>query len=294
VGGYKASDEEGKKVELPPLDKDKLTFYWWDSGDSRQVSYTYNASNGESKSATVTFNVTGPTAPTDSTVPFMTVVTRTDGSGVQVLDTPRLGTVLAKAGVLVANVPNVPGPVGIFFRSNATLPPGYNQSFTWVQIIDDIQINFITSDGPRSTLFPANSLDNFYPYLNYTDIVTVDVPFMGLDEAHGEVWETFTATMYLMWDPALTNDPSGCQPASTDPVTLESKSSTCTSIPIPLRSVKWHWSGCAINKLSSRFNRAADWLRSEANGCPKETLEAPQPADFPQWITRFENGPIDH
>ena len=62
-------------------------------------------------------------------------------------------------------------------------------------------------------------------------------PGAGLPDNYGEGWETFTATMYLMWDPAL---PSGCTPAKTvqnSDGTFMSTASTCTSIPIPLSVV---------------------------------------------------------
>src|SRR5262249_18736415 len=124
VGGFDVIDtatvSRGKKVELPSLNSSGLTFYWVDSGDSRQVTYEYTASNGRSNRATATFNVKGLTGNLK-----MTPTTRTDGSGVQ-LTTNGSKVFLEKTG---ASVPGVANPVGISFQSNATPPSGYNQSF---------------------------------------------------------------------------------------------------------------------------------------------------------------------
>jgi len=79
----------------------------------------------------------------------------------------------------------------------------------------------------------------------------------------------FSATMHLMWDPAL---PSGCTPASTDPHSLVSTPSTCTSIPVPLSSVTWHWSGGAINTLANQPN-GTTWLLNTTNDCPYKPSE---------------------
>src|SRR5208282_148618 len=96
-------------------------------------------------------------------------------------------------------------------------------------------------------------IDKTYPYSYVYPAETWDTPAAGLPNLtnYGEAWESFTATMYLMWDPAI--PPSG-QPSCTPAKTVEnadgsftSSASTCASIPVPLSSVTWHWSGCAIN-----------------------------------------------
>ena len=64
-----------------------------------------------------------------------------------------------------------------------------------------------------------------------------------------EMSETFKATTYLLWDPALPATPTApsCQAASVDYVTGIPAPSNCASIPIPLGMVTWQWSGDAIN-----------------------------------------------
>ena len=281
VGGYtnlsgtaSPGANGGKLQSLPPLTSTSsapysLTFYWADSGNPRPITYSYTLSNGNSNSASVTFNVVGLTG----NLLFQPNML-TDGSGVQVLiasGTPALST---------TGIPVGTKQVGITFTSNATPPAGYNQSFTWVQLLSAIQNQYVNVNGPfADPASPESGVDNTYPYANASPTTTNDTPKAGLPSIYGEGWETFTATMYLMWILAL---PSGCTPASTDPHTLVSTPSTCTSIPVPLSSVTWHWSGCAINTLVNQTN-GTTWILNTSNGCPVQTLGNPQTAVFPEW-----------
>ena len=72
--------------------------------------------------------------------------------------------------------------------------------------------------------------------------------------------------------------------------TAVSIQSTCTqSIPIPLASVTYHWSGCAINTLTNHIEpdgSTSTWLKSTGNGCPEQTLGTPGlTSQFPTWTT---------
>src|SRR5262249_1624113 len=173
VGGFDvintATVSRGKKVELPRLNSPDLTFFWVDSGDSRQVTYEYTASNGLSNRATATFNVKGLTGD------LVLADTRTNRSGVQVLlqeirdpeGEVDFVPVLKKTGVSVAGFPD---PVGIFFESKAAPPSGAgdNQSFIWVQLLDDLQTQRILRTGSVTSTLARGSLDNFYPYPSLT------------------------------------------------------------------------------------------------------------------------------
>lgn len=103
---------------------------------------------------------------------------------------------------------------------------------------------------------------------------------------YGEGWESFTATMYLMWDPGISfTGTQSCQIAKTvqnPDGTFTQSASTCASIPIPLSFVKWHWSGCAINTQVNQTNKTT-WSLSTVRGCPVQTLGTPQSAGFPEW-----------
>jgi hypothetical protein len=256
-----------------------VTFYWVVPDNLETMTYTYCINNSATQCATsalATFDVSGPTGNLllQATMPV-------DGSGVQVFN------------VIVNNNPepwlkttSVPvpggGTAGIAFATTAQPPAGVNQSFTWVQVINSIQTQYITAAAILVTppASPGSGLDTSYPYANQSPTATNDSPGAALPPGYGEGWEAFEATMYLMWDPGL---PSGCIPASTNPQTLVSTQSTCAnSIPVPLSSVTWFWSGCAVNALSNQTN-GTQWLRGVVNGCPLQTLSNPQAAGYPGW-----------
>jgi hypothetical protein len=263
---------------------DYNTFYWTQTG-TYTLTFNYVLLNGNSNSASVTFSVLGPTGNT-----MIQASTLTDGSGVQVFPVAT-NTKLGKTGITYGT-----HSVGITFTTNANPPsgtpsPGTNQSFIFVQLLDSLQYQYINSNGPfANPASPNNGLDNTYPYAYVAPTTTNDSPGTLLPSIYGEGWESFTATMYLMWDPAL---PSGCTAAKTvqnSDGTFTSTASTCTSIPVPLSSVTWHWSGCAINTLATQPNNTT-WTRSVINGCPVETLSVPQTASFDQlqWTNVVKN-----
>jgi hypothetical protein len=157
-----------------------------------------------------------------------------------------------------------------------------------VQLISNSQIGYLDSNGTTQEP-PTMGLDLDFPF-DLGDYAH-DYPSIQLLN-EGEGWRTFTATTYLMWDPGL---PSGCQVAwseqtrnSDGSIGGVSHPSQCQSIPVPLGSVTWHWSGCAINTLVNQTEpdgSTSTWLRSTSNGCPKQTRGTPGPAQFPTWTS---------
>jgi hypothetical protein len=272
VGGYTPSTGPTHVQRTFALTNSDLLFYWTDAGTSRRVTYSYTLSDRETNSATATFTVIGPTG-------NLVLAASMPQGNVRVYNITRAG-----ATTPVLGLKNSTTNVGISFTSNAVAPSGLNQSFTWVQTISSVQTEYLGSNGPGLNP-PESGLDNTYPYANANPRSTNDSPNAVLPETYGEGWEAFTATMYLMWDPAL---PSGCTPASTDPATLVSTPSTCASIPVPLSSVTWHWSGCAINAINAQSN-GTNWIFSTASGCPVQILSTPQLSGFPEWDTLVQN-----
>jgi len=249
-----------------------FTYYYVVTETSDQVGLSYTLSNQQQASSQVSFKVTGPSGNLK-----LTANMPTDGSGVKVFlfhGNVALGTTGVPSGG--AN------PVGITFTANATPPSGYNQSFTWAQVISSLQDKYVNANGPFSVPpSPQSGIDHAFPYANASPTTTNDTPNTLLPSIYGEGWRSFTATMYLMWDPAL---PNGCTPAKIDPHTLVATPSNCTSIPVPLSSVQWHWSGCAINTLAPQA--VSTWVLSTTNGCPVQTLDSPQQSpSFPLWTS---------
>jgi hypothetical protein len=181
------------------------------------------------------------------------------------------------------------GTVGISFTAKATINSGV---FQWVQLINGDQTNYLNSVGKASCPpTPKSGLDTTYPYpfAPASTTTTFDSPNSSLPSNYGELQRSFTATMYLMWDPTI---PTGCTPAQTSGNGV-STPSQCTSIPIPLSSVQWHYSGCGINSKANQQNGTTWLLQCGINNV--STVQASGPAvpdnGFPTWST-VVTGPV--
>jgi hypothetical protein len=271
-------------MPTPPTapNQDALTFYWVIPGDNGEtVTYTYSLNNGQSASATATFNVGGPTG--DLTVQA-TMAPLNTGVAVGLYAVP--GQQPAPEMIL-ANSPVPGGSVGISFAANAATPVGDAGSFQWVQLVEGDQTNLVNSLGARSCpVTPEAGLDTSYPYAAVTATTTYDSPSVNLVSFYGEMQRSFTATMYLMWDPAL---PTGCSPASTT-AKLVSAPSNCGSIPVPLSSVQWHFSGCSINTLANQANKTTWFLNCGINNVGQFPSSGTGLQGFPTWGTTVTAG----
>lgn len=147
------------------------------------------------------------------------------------------------------------GSLGMVFQANSGQAPSSGE-WVWVQLISSSQVEELDSTG--SFACPAqgqsqSGLDTSYPYAagvsNRND--SPHLPMTG----YGEYQRSLNATMYLMWDPQL---PS--------------------SIPVPLESVSWGYSGCAINTLSPQSNGTTWTLQ-----CGVAAPSTPQPSGYPEW-----------
>jgi hypothetical protein len=283
IGGYNASTSGGGCVVLIAGESSQagactgnpvststssFSFYWIDSGGtSRQITYSYTASNGSQNSATATFNVGAPT-----------------GSNV----TTSVGTVskIFSGGVAYAQLTNSPlhSAVGIFFSQSATPPTGNAGSFSWVQLINSdntaLQANTNSSltPGPHSCVpstFSGNSaaeLDTSYPYPNNAN-TTNDSPGEGLVSSNGEEARVFSATMFSLWSPTAI---SACN-----------NGSSCT-IPVPLGSVSWKYSSDYINTLNPGVSFPSPFIQHSQNETGSPTFVASNPGtaanySYPTW-----------
>jgi hypothetical protein len=109
---------------------------------------------------------------------------------------------------------------GVLFTPSATPPSGYSNTFVWVQLISQ---DSITANGKPCA--ENTGLDNVYPYPPVQGTNTAgDSPAVGLLSTDTSVSRTFKAQMYLMWSPNISN-----------------------SIPVPIGSTTWNFSGTATN-----------------------------------------------
>jgi hypothetical protein len=275
-GTQPSASAGGSEAADPSLNQNSLTFYWVNPGDNGEtVTYTYTLNNGQSASATASFNIGGPTG---NLLPNAFV--QTDDTA-----TALISPLNNPATLTMMNAPGKPN-VGIWFNDNATLPTKNGTPvgvFIWVQFLNSVNYSQL---GPTGYTPPTNltaGLDGIYPYPSLSTTTTSDTPSRSdLLAGLGEVGEAFDATMYVLWDPAL---PAGCAPASTNTTKppYTSSASTCTSIPIPLASVHWTWSACAINQLTApaagHLPPAPSWVEH----CGPGHANAAVPSGYPEW-----------
>jgi IPT/TIG domain len=257
VGTQPSASAGGSEAADPILTQSGIQFYFVNPGTTETASLHWTLNNGDlnGNSSSADFNIQGPTGNLLPNAFAQSNNTGTSLSNVQA----------AAAQLSMTNAPVHPaaGAVGVYFTDNAQpvansgqCPPSVGAppaagcgQLVWVQILTSVtQLQIVP---PADNFMPKNAtnqLDGSYPYFNgpgYAN-VTWDSPGRGLLHDWGEGAEPFNATMYVLWDPAL---PAGCTPAWTDTKTSPyvDHASTCTSIPIPLGSVQWGWSACAIN-----------------------------------------------
>lgn len=241
VGGYTASISAGATTTTN-FSQQSTTFYWVDSGTTRSVTYSLTLSDGSTSSASVPFDVSGPTSPS------MTAALNPGGVTIDVA-----------GDNLLLEFGNNSTTFGITFTPTVTQPSGTTGTFSYVQLINSDQA-VITNDGPPTnfTCSIGTGLDNVYPYHMRPDGTAADSPGVALNSTYTELVETFSATMYLMWNSGLPN-----------------------SIPVPLGSMQWGYSGDAHRDTSTSL-----WELRNPSGT-NQTFSAG--ITYPTWSTHTTN-----
>lgn len=237
------------------------TFYWTNSGTGRAMQYSYTLTNGGKGSASVTFDVTGPTGgpmtATPGTVNVWPAGTAAGGHAT----TPWLEFGTATAGNL-----------GMSFVATATAPAGNAGAFSFVQLVGTNSWQFRTNPATGTHTF-GTGLDNTYPYDTGTS--TNDSPGIQLDAAgaptEGEAAETFNATMYVMWTPTAQTSCTG----------------TDCAIPVPLGNAAWKFNGDVVKTLNPNQGANVDtWIKS--CGGPG-TITVTASSAYPVWTNTIHN-----
>jgi hypothetical protein len=321
VGGYALAydanniAQSGSVITLPNanqpcqnLNQSCLTFYFVWAGTSgqttQQVKYSWSAGNNVAGSAIVTFNIVGPTVNSQS-------LEATFGAAQIEPGTPTISVLSFGSRDAVPGV-NFNASAG-FTTTQATA--GIYNAYEWVQLIShDSFTQFSNNDAthsessPQICPTPTVGLDNVYPYVGISNGLKPfftsanDSPAFGLQSPVAEKLRDFSATMYLMWDPALSSSqPSqSCLPANSVVANNipQARKSGCDSIPVPLASIQWGYKACAINTNPSPSVTA--WIVSCGQSNPPGTASQPangtplQPAAsnsyaYPQWRSVYLN-----
>ncbi len=293
VGGYSPTSASGSVTQVTSTTQNNLKFYFIAIGETETVTVNITCNNGQPATATATFTVQGPTG---SSLP--TAYLQTDITGTHVPSATGNPATLGMYNAPQQNNPNV----GVWFKEPAGQPANNAGRFIWVQILNSVVFTQLaaTNSGYTAPTNAANQLDGIYPYPSNADVaasanpptvatssLASDAPSrQDLSGVLGEAAKSFDATMYVLWDPAL---PAGCTPAtvntSTTPYTANPI--TCTSIPVPMGTIDWTWSGCAINGLASIAG--GGHTNSWSVQCGKGSQSANQSSDYPTWNSCYKS-----
>jgi len=261
-----------------------FTYYYQGAPGVARMTLNYNLVNGTTSSATVDFNLNGPSGvilPNTSLQLDNTsvVITNTNNGSAEM----HMGNAPG-SGVNGGNSPDI----GVVITSNVAFTQG---NLIWVQIK---QSSTLTTIWDPSFGFnpPPNTgvgLDGGFPYPPRDNKSASDAPGRSLSSSMGEGSKTFDAIMYVMWDPAIPGPgQTSCTTAhvntGTAPYTYIA--STCASIPVPLGLVRYKWSGCAINHGAGPN---PNW----AVQCGAATSLPPEPAGFPEWSACISSANAD-
>ena len=263
--GWNASVASAQ-VLVPSLTQNLTTFYWVYPDNSLPVTYSYCLNNLQcSPSSSATFDVTGPPAVNVETV----------------VDQVRIYTDLGDRWMgLGDGIDNA----GISFAASPAGAQG--GTYLWVQLVKALTTKYLTSTGQQQCTVIQNDpeLDNVYP--NDNGPFTSDSPNTSLPPSLGDLAINESFSRYLMWDPTL---PSGCTAAT------PTRSSTCTSIPVPLGYVSWNWTGGAINTLWTQTgDNGTTWKRNCGAGSAasfRSALPSDPFSGYPTWTHTVLNGP---
>jgi hypothetical protein len=251
LANYVASNTSGAVTLLQNLTSPTLTYYWVISGQQIEVSLTATIF-GTSVTKYAYFNVVAPN-PAESSVTLPTggqlnVRNLGDCAG----STPGPNMVF---GDISGPFPGCTyhGQAGITFAPpTTTSPPG---NFFFVQLVTGDAIVYNRTGGQMNcTATNTPGLDGRYPYQGATAQTVTDAPFHPLLSPYATSTRNFAATMYLMW-----------------------QSNTAGSIPVPMGSVGWGFSGLST-KLAD-----GSWTITSGSGSAQPFAAASGINSVPQW-----------
>jgi len=148
------------------------------------------------------------------------------------------------------------GQAGIIFSPPTTgttsTPPG---SFFFVQLITGDTVTYSRTGATLNcTATNTPGLDADYPYQGKTGLSVTDAPTTALPSTYTTASRNFAATMYLMW-----------------------QSNTSGSIPVPIGSVGWSFSGSTTQSNET-------WGTPSGSGGSAQPFAAASGIDsFPKW-----------
>jgi hypothetical protein len=236
------------------------------------VTYPYRVADGSSGVVGADFIVEGPTSPTviptdTGSLQFRTSPGETDFG---LFDPSQMWC------YYVYQLRDTPCFPGITFAPEAELPADYTGVFQWVQLITEDKAVSTLGQSPISKTKDflngnPKALDNAFPYqVRIDDRVTrvppapdpavqttaADGPTLQLCPQFSQVTWTFSADMYLLWQP-----------------TTNKAGQAINGIYVPLAKVTWGFEGTAYHQQSR-------WMITLPIPASTSVITSP---DYPQW-----------
>lgn len=253
VANYVANGSTGTVTALTNLTNDTLNYYWFVSGQGIQISATATVF-GTEVTKYAFFNVAGPsekeptvTLPTNGQINIKTLGPCSGGTPGPAMvfgsiSGPNAGCTYSGLAGIDFTPPGATGPAGNFF---------------FVQLVTGDTVIY-SRTGATLTCTGTNTpgLDADYPYQNKFNQLVNDAPFSFLPGTYTTSSRDFSATMYLMWQ---SNNPG--------------------SIPVPMGSVAWGFSGSTSQPQANSGN----WSAPSGSGSAQTFAPASSPNSFPQW-----------
>jgi len=146
-----------------------------------------------------------------------------------------------------------PSTPGIVFNASLQQPQAAQGTIVFVQNLNQYNYQYTTTGGCQLQSY-GPGIDGGYPIdqspVGATTYSTNDSPGIPLYTNATEGTASFSATMFLMWQPSLTSYPV---------------------IPVPLGSINWQWSGDALQN-------GGTWAFKQPPGSPIVSLFTPSTA----------------
>lgn len=281
----------GEELADPMMTNANISFYWVNPGTTEVATFTYTDSvSGLQASAPVPYTIQGPTGVSVANDPNYGGFSPVEIYWNTIYNASWMGLGYGKTKPSQSGIVLSVQPWAYTSGQNGT---GQNSTYTWVQLINNDKIrlrydqsfNAACSGAQSCTCYPpglpgAAELDSFYPYSNSNKANSQDfVDSPGTPLADNEQEQVFSATTYLMWDPALGS--AGCTPAYVDASNVPHQSTCSGSIPVPLGTISWNWSGDAVDTGTAQPNGTYYILEP---GCtPFEGAFTQSTAAYPPW-----------
>jgi hypothetical protein len=253
VANYVASVSTGAATPLTNLTNDSLSYYWFIAGQGIQISVTATVFETE-VTKYAWFNVAGPsetaptvTLPTNGQINIRNLGPCSGGTPGPAMvfgsiSGPNAGCTYSGLAGIDFTPPGATGPSGTFF---------------FVQLVTGDTVIY-SRTGATLTCTGTNipGLDGDYPYQNKYGQLVNDAPFSFLPATYTFSSRDFAATMYLMW-----------------------QSNNSGSIPVPMGSVGWGFSGSTTQSAPNTGN----WSAPSGSGSAQPFAAASDVSSVPQW-----------